>query len=202
MPLFLSYVAARDRETGKTDFLAYVANTVGGGAVAVVAKVHETLRGPTEDGATLREKYSDAIFVVDNTVRAQYSFKEAGEKLRKRLEKQLADARAVAENASFAADHAKLAADAAKSAADARKAAGNRVKELERELAKLTEPPKNEPKPEQPKGGAKGVLADLLKLDDAALAASAAEYKVERKADQSREDFAREIAKAAGYEVK
>ena len=190
MPLFLSYVAARDRETGKTDFLAYVANTVGGGAVAVVAKVHEILRGASPDGAAMREKYSDAVFVVDNNVRAQYSFKEAGEKLRKRIEKQLADARAVAENAGIAADHAKLAAAAATSAADARKAAGNRVKELERELAKLNV------KPDQAKGGAEGVLADLLKLDDAALAKRGAEVRIEREKGQSREDFAAEIVKA------
>lgn len=197
MKLYLSYLAARERESGRTVFLAEVSHLSGGGECAVVAHVHELIRGPSADGFAMREKYSHALFVVDNIERASYAFPDPAIEKRKQLEAQLAEARRASDEAARSFDAAKRAAAAAKAATQGKTDASDRVRDLEKQLAAL-----QSTATEKSKGGEPvGVIADLLKLTDDELAKAAVEYKVERKQGQPREDFAREIAKAAGYKV-
>ena len=196
MKLYLSYVAVSERESGEVGFLAQASHLTGGGDCAKVAHAHELIRGSTAEGFAMREKYSHALVVIDNVERAAYEFPDPKVEEQKRISLELDQARRVAATATASAEAAKKAAASAKAAAEETTEANERVKELEQQLATI-----NGPKPEPQKGGAVGVLADLLKLDDAMLAKVGEDNKVTRKAEQSREDFASEIAKAAGYKV-
>ena len=208
MKINLSYVAARDRETGEIGLLAQASSLSGGGDVSIVAACHEVLRGPSEEGAAMRAKYSHALFVLDNQERAAYEFPDPTVEERKALEAQLAEAKRKTADAARAVEASKAAAAAAKAAVKGKEDASDLVKQLEKQLAALAAPVAPAPaappqtKTNEPKGGENGgVLANLLKLGDEDLAKEGERLKVERKKDQPREEFAREIAKAAGYKL-
>jgi len=179
MKLYLSYVAARDRATGKIFFLAEHNALIPGGVCAQLGHLTEAFRASSEESEALREKYSHVLIVIDNHERASYEFPDPAIARRDQLNAELAHARS--EHAALA-DQVKQAADAAASAKpldSRRKAAASKVAELERQLqevipasipstpSKPVIPP--EPTPEEKLGA----------LDDEKLALVAAEYGVE-----------------------
>lgn len=146
MHLNLTYLAARSRETGRVEFLAEVAHLCGGGECAVVAHMHELLRGPTPDGIAMREKYSHALFVVDNIVRAQYEFPCPVAMRKVELQRSVLAAKAAAEIAEAKLAELKSATAAIKPAVSSVTEANRQVATLEAALAELEKPePEKEP---------------------------------------------------------
>lgn len=99
MNLHISALYVRDRKSGKTGSLplgkgfAFAANLTPGADVSAVAAAHERLRDSTPEGAELRAKYSHALFIVDNVVRASYVFPDPQEQERAASARKLTEAR-------------------------------------------------------------------------------------------------------------
>lgn len=140
MHLNLTYLAVRSRETGRVEFLAEVAHLCGGGECAVVAHMHDLLRGPTPDGIAMRQKYSHALFVVDNIVRAQYEFPCPVATRKTELQRSILAAEADAATAKAKLDELKSVAVSIKPATASLIAATQQVVVLKAELEKLETP--------------------------------------------------------------
>lgn len=140
MHIHLSYVAARERESGKVFFLAESAELVGGRANALIAPISAEFCAPDENGRTLRAKYSHVLVVIDNNVRDHFEFPDPLIAKREKLRLAVANAETEAASAKGRADQAKVAADNAKSLASKAKDAATHAANLRKELDALPAP--------------------------------------------------------------
>lgn len=175
MGLHLSYVAARERKSGKTVFLAEYAYIHGHGDCALVGAVADKFRAGDDDGHALRVKYSDVLVVIDNRVRESFTFSDPSVDARAAAALKLQQARAALDEAVAAERRAGEAAASAKEAKSDRKAAQAALAEAEARYAEL-HPTAPEPEPEQKPPGDPTPAEQLAALDEPALAKVAANY--------------------------
>jgi len=193
MKLHLSYVAARERSSGRIFFLAETNALHSGAASAQVAHIAELFRAGTPDGTALRSKYSHVLVIVDNHERQSFEFPDPVHAEVETLTLALAEAQRAAVVAGTAADQARGAAAVIKLLDGDRKSAEERAKALQQQLAdaqaRLAQVPVVAPAPVDnhvaPVVGKPPVelspSEQLAALSDADLVVVAAEYHVDLK---------------------
>lgn len=134
MKLYLSYVAARERATGRLFFLAEVCHLIAGGAAAVVMHVAEKFRQSSPEASELRAKYSHVLVIVDNNERASYEFPDPKVGQRENLSMKISAAKEAVAAAQQRETSAKLAASVHKEAKADREASEARLADLRKQF--------------------------------------------------------------------
>jgi len=143
--LHLSYVAVRERATGKLFFLAEICHLHAGGPCAIVSHTAELFRLPGEISDDLRAKYSHVLVVIDNNERQSYEFPDPVLAKRRQIEEQIASTKAELDSARLHEASAKRLADQHKAKVVATKDKEQKLEYLQKELAKLIPSPAADP---------------------------------------------------------
>ena len=136
MKLNLSYVAARERSSGRIFFLAETSALVAGSASAQVAHLAELFRSGTSEGNALRSKYSHVLVIIDNQERQSFEFPDPAHAEVERLELHLAEAQKEVSSVAAVTEKAREAASNVKALEAQRKSAMDRADWLQKALVK------------------------------------------------------------------
>lgn len=72
--MYVSFMAALERKTGKVKFFAIAGAVLPGSSTAEAARAYALMISPTPEGVEARAKFSHCLFVTDNVVRNQHDF--------------------------------------------------------------------------------------------------------------------------------
>jgi hypothetical protein len=137
MKLHLSFVAARERVSGRIFMLAEYNALAAGGACANVAKIADQFRAGTPNGEDLRAKYSHVLVVIDNQERQSFEFPDPAIAERQQVELELHHVQNLVVGKAKELEKAKESAASIKELASDHSTALKRLNDLQNRLATL-----------------------------------------------------------------